>query len=53
MMGQGGAPNIQEMMKNAGREKDKKRSRDNAPSKGDEVGEAIDAGKMLKGLLGQ
>jgi hypothetical protein len=53
MMGQGGAPNIQEMMKNAGREKDKRRSRDNAPSKGDDGDEAIDAGKMLKGLLGQ
>lgn len=53
MMGQGGAPNIQEMMKNAGREKDKRRSRDNAPSKGDEVGEAIDAGKVLKGFLGR
>jgi len=53
MMGQGGAPNIQEMMKNAGREKDKRRSRDKGPSKDDEDGEAIDAGKMLKGLLGQ
>ena len=53
MMGQGGAPNIQEMMKNAGREKDKRRSKDKGPSKDDEDGEAIDAGKMLKGLLGR
>ena len=53
MIGQGGAPNIQEMMKNAGREKDKRRSQEKGPSKGDEDGETIDAGKMLKGLLGR
>ncbi len=53
MMGQGGAPNIQEMMKNAGRDKDKRRSRDKEPSKSDDGEGAIDAGKVLKGFLGQ
>ncbi|MDH4187522.1 MAG: DUF4412 domain-containing protein, partial [Nitrospira sp.] len=41
LMGQGGAPNIQEMMKGAGR------------SKGKEGEDAVDMNKMLKGLLGR
>lgn len=47
MMGQGGAPNIQEMMKGTGRGKDKEQG------KSEEGEEAIDMNKMLKGLLGR
>jgi len=53
MMGQGGVPNIQEMMKGAGQEQDQGRSRDKAKSKSAESEETIDMNKMLKGLLGR
>ena len=53
MMGQGGVPNIREMMKGAGSEKNRGQGRDKGPNKGAEDDEAIDAGKMLKGLLGR
>jgi hypothetical protein len=53
MMGQGGMPNIQEMMKGAGQEQDKGRSREKAKSKSAESEETIDVNKMLKGLLGR
>ena len=53
MIGQGGAPNIQDMMKGSGQEKDKGRSRDKGKSKSAESDETIDVNKMLKGLLGR
>ena len=53
MMGQGGAPNLQDMMKGAGQEKDKGRSRDKGKSKSAESDETIDVNKMLEGLLGR
>jgi hypothetical protein len=53
MMGQGGMPNMQEMMKGAGQEQDKGRSREKAKSKSAESEETIDVNKMLKGLLGR
>lgn len=55
MMGQGGMPNIQEMMKGAEQEpaKGQSRSRDKAKSKSAESEETIDVNKMLKGLLGR
>ncbi|MEO5955092.1 MAG: hypothetical protein ABIR36_05280 [Nitrospiraceae bacterium] len=53
MMGQGGMPNIQEMMNGTGQEQDTGRSRDKAKSKSAESEEPIDVNKMLKGLLGR
>ena len=55
MMGQGGMPNMQEMMKGAEQEpaKGQSRSRDKAKSKSAESEETIDVNKMLKGLLGR
>lgn len=52
-MGQCGAPNLQDMMKGAGQEKDKGRSRDKGKSKSAESDETIDVNKMLEGLLGR
>ncbi|MCE9537164.1 MAG: DUF4412 domain-containing protein, partial [Nitrospirae bacterium] len=55
MMGQGGMPNMREMMKSAEQEpaKAQGRSRDKAKSKSAESDESIDMNKMLKGLLGR
>ena len=44
--GKGGAPNIQEMMKGRGKEKDSK-------GKGEEGDEGMDINKMMKGLMGK
>ncbi|MDO8356742.1 MAG: hypothetical protein Q7U76_10170 [Nitrospirota bacterium] len=55
MMGQGGMPNMRDMMKSAEQEpaKDQGRSREKAKSKSAESDEIIDMNKMLKGLLGR
>lgn len=55
MMGQGGMPNMRDMMKSAEQEpaKSQNRSRDKAKSKSAESEESIDVNKMLKGLLGR
>ena len=55
MMGQGGMPNMRDMMKSAEQEpaKDQGRSREKAKSKSAESDETIDMNKMLKGLLGR
>lgn len=55
MMGQGGMPNMRDMMKSAEQEpaKDQRRSRDKAKSKSADSEETIDMNTMLKGLLGR
>ena len=56
MMGQGGMPNMEEMMKNAGQEraKEKRSSRSNSGSKSQESETpAAEVNKMLKGLFGR
>ena len=56
MMGRGGMPNLDEMMKNAGQEraKEKRSSRSNSGSKSQESETpAAEVNKMLKGLFGR
>jgi len=53
MMGQGGMPNLDEMMKNAGedRPKEKRPTRDNTRNKPAESDSPVDMNKMLKGIF--
>ncbi len=55
MMGQGGMPNLDEMMKNAGeeRQKGKRPARESSRSKPAESDSPVDVNKMLKGIFGR
>jgi hypothetical protein len=55
MMGQGGMPNLDEMMKNAGedRPREKRPAQENNRSKSAESDNPIDVNKMLKGIFGR
>ena len=53
LMGQGGMPNLGEMMKQAEQEQEKPRSRDRSRGKSADSEESIDVNKMLKGIFGR
>ncbi|SPP64217.1 hypothetical protein [Nitrospira lenta] len=55
MMGQGGMPNLDEMMKNAGdeRPKEKRPAKESSRSKPAESDSPVDMNKMLKGIFGR
>ena len=55
MMGQGGMPNLDEMMKNAGEERPRERrpARESSRSKPAESDSPVDVNKMLKGIFGR
>ncbi|MEQ1656198.1 MAG: hypothetical protein ABL960_10900, partial [Nitrospira sp.] len=55
MMGKGGMPNLDEMMKNAGEERPRERrpARESSRSKPAESDSPVDVNKMLKGIFGR